>query len=172
MLTKLALAAAALPLATGAAVLSADYAIVDVKDKAGMHLVVPVPLTLVQAALRLAPAKTRHIEAPVELRENVQLASALVAELRRCPDAELIRVDDGDDHVRVTKVGDELRVQVEERAGARVDVRVPLTTAAEALDSLRSGNLEPSRLIDALRQADGELVHVVDGETEVRVRMW
>ncbi len=172
MLTKLAIAAAVLPLATGAAVLSADYAIVDVKDKAGMHVLVPVPLTLVQAALSLAPAKARRIEAPVELKQNLNLANALVAELRKCPDAELVSVDDGNDHVRITKAGDELLVHVEEQAGARVDVRVPLAAAADMLSQLKGDRLEPAALIDALRLAKGELVHVVDGDTEVRVRMW
>jgi hypothetical protein len=137
-----------------------------------MHIVVPVPLTLVQAALSVAPAKARHIAAPPELRENVQLARALVAELRKCPDAELVRVEDGDDQVRVAKAGDELVVHVEEKAGARVDVRVPLTMANDVLDSLRDGHVQPAQLIDALRQANGELVHVVDGDAEVRVRMW
>lgn len=174
MFTKLAALALAVPAAGTAVLLSADYVIVDVREhgKSGLHLTVPVPISLVQTALAFAPDDARRVELPPEASQRLAVARNLVDELRRQPDFELVRVDEADEHVVVRKVGDALEVDVDGRRGEDVHVRLPLQAAAEVLSQVDGRRLRTSAVLDALRHAKGELVHVADGDTEVRVRVW
>jgi hypothetical protein len=174
MLTKLAALALAVPTAGTAALLSADYVIVDVHEhgKSGVHLTVPVPISLVQTALTLAPEDARRVELPPEAVEHAAAARALVDELRRQPDFELVRVEERDERVLVRKEGDELRVDVDGARGETVHVRLPLRAASEMLSRLDGRRVRTAAVLDALRHAKGEIVHVKDGDTEVRVRVW
>jgi hypothetical protein len=174
MFTKLAALALAVPAAGTAALLSADYVIVDVREhaKSGVHLTVPVPLTLVQTALSFAPEEARRVELPREARQHMSGALRLVEALRRQPDFELVRVEEADESVRVRKAGDTLEVDVSGRRGEDVHVRLPLSVAAEVLSQARAGKLRSAAIVDALRLAKGEIVHVHDGDTEVRVSVW
>lgn len=174
MLTKLAALALAVPTAGAAALFSADYVIVDVHERGpnGIHLTVPVPITLAQAALAVAPEDARRLELPPEAVEHAGAARRFVEELRRQPDFELVRVEEADERVLVRKQGDELRVDVEGGRGETVHVRLPLTAAAELLGRLDGRRVRTALLLDALRHAKGEIVHVADADTEVRVRVW
>lgn len=174
MLTKLAALALAVPTAGAAALLSADYVIVDVREhnRSGLRLTVPVPISLVQTALSLAPENARRIELPPEALEHAAAARALVTELRRQPDFELVRVEEQDERVLVRKQGDELRVDVDGRNGETVHVRLPLAAASEMLSQLDGRRVRTAAVLDALRHAKGELVHVTDGDADVRVRVW
>ncbi len=174
MFTKLLAVALAVPAAGTAVLLSADYVIVDVREhgKSGLHLSVPVPITLVQTALSFAPDQARGVELPREASERMAVARAFVEELRGQPDFELVRVDEADEHVVVRKVGDALEVDVDGRRGEEVHVRLPLQAAAEVLAQVEGGRLRTSAVLNALRHAKGEIVHVVDGDTDVRVRVW
>jgi hypothetical protein len=174
MFTKVAALALAVPVAGTAALLSADYVIVDVHEhaKSGVHLTVPVPIALVETALTFAPADARRVDLPPEATEHMGAARRMVDELRRQPDFELVRVEEADETVLVRKVGDTLEVDVNGKRGEDVHVRLPLSLAAEVLNQARDGRLRTAAVVEALRQAKGELVHVVDGDTEVRVRVW
>lgn len=174
MFTKVAALALAVPVAGTAALLSADYVIVDVHERAksGVHMTVPVPIALVETALSFAPDDARRVELPPEAAEHMTAARRLVDELRRQPDFELVRVEEADERVVVRKVGDALEVDVNGKRGEDVHVRLPLAVASEVLSQARSGRLRTAAVLGALRQAKGELVHVVDSDTEVRVRVW
>lgn len=174
MLTKLAALALAVPTVSTAALLSADYVIVDVRehDRSGLHFSVPVPISLAQAALSLAPDEARRVELPPEAVEHAAAARALITELRRQPDFELARVEEGDERVRVRKEGDALLVDVDGARGETVHVRLPLAAAAEILEHVDGRRMRTAALLGALRHAHGELVHVIDGDAEVRVRVW
>ncbi len=174
MFTKLAALALAVPAAGTAVLLSADYVIVDVREhgRSGMHLSVPVPISLVQGALSFAPDEARNVELPADAGRQMAVARNFVDELRRQPDFELVRVDEADEHVVVRKQGDVLAVDVDGRNGENVHVRLPLHAAAEILSQVEGRRLRTSAVLEALRHAKGELVHVADGETEVRVRVW
>ncbi len=174
MLIKVAALALAVPVAGTAALLSADYVIVDVHERKpqGMHLTLPVPISLVQTALSFAPDEARRVELPREAARHMPLARRFVEELRSQPDFELVRVEEQDEKVLVRKVGDALEIDVDGRRGEDVHVRLPLAAAAEIFAQVDGRRLRTPAVIDALRHAKGEIVHVVDADTEVRVRVW
>ena len=174
MFIKLA-ALTMLPVAlVGGVVANSSIMIVEV-DNDDVHIVVPVPLSLVQVAAAFAPDEAKYVEVE-EIGEFLPYLERFVDELRAIPDdAMLVEVIDRNDHVRVFKEDDLLRVQVDEKNGAKVNVRVPLASVAAMVDAYdtETGTLRTTRLIGALRAApSGDLVHVVDGDEEVHIRMW
>ena len=174
MLIKLA-ALTMLPVAlVGGVVANSSIMIVEV-DNEDVHIVLPVPLSLVQVAAAFAPDEVKYIQVE-EIGEFLPYLDRFVDELRAIPeDAMLVEVIDHNDHVRVFKEDDLLRVQVDEKHGAKVNVRIPLASLAAMVDAYdtETGTLRTTRLIGALRAApSGDLVHVVDGTDEVHIRMW
>jgi len=174
MLIKLA-ALTMLPVAlVGGVVANSSIMIVEV-DNDDVHIVIPVPLSLVQVAMAFAPDEAKYVQVE-EIGEFLPYVERFVDELRAIPDdVMLVEVIDGGDHVRVYKEADALRVRVEERNGAQVNVRVPLASLAAMVDAYdtETGTLRTSRLVGALRAApSGDLVHVIDGNEEVHIRMW
>jgi len=175
MLIKLA-ALTMLPVAlVGGVVANSSVMIVEV-DNDDVHIVVPVPLSLVQVAVAFAPDEAKYIQMDSEVAQYLPYLARFVDELRAIPDdVMLVEVIDGGDHVRVYKEEDVLRVQVEERNGANVNVRVPLASLAAMVDAYdKEANVfRATRLVGALRAApSGDLVHVIDGDEEVHIRMW
>jgi hypothetical protein len=140
-----------------------------------VHIIIPVPLSLVQVAMAFAPEEARYVQVE-EIAEFLPYVARFVDELRAIPDdVMLVEVIDDRDHVRIYKEADVLRIQVEEAHGAQVNVRVPLASLAAMVDAYdaETGMLRTSRLIGALRAApSGDLVHVIDGDDEVHIRMW
>lgn len=116
---------------------------VDEKHGHGPDVDVVVPANLIAAGMTLAPwvlpddtldQVRRDVDAglaeiPVDGR---RLAADLMRDLRNMPDARLVEVVDGHDHVVVFKRGGDLLVQVKS-PGADVDVTVPLTLVDRAL---------------------------------------
>ena len=174
MLIKLA-ALTMLPVAlVGGVVANSSVLIVEVTNP-DVHVVIPVPLSLVQVAMAFAPDEAKYVQIE-EIGEFLPYVGRFIEELRAIPDdVMLVEVIDRRDHVRVYKEADVLRIQVEEGRGARVNVRVPLASLAAMVDAYdaETGTLRTSRLIGALRAApSGDLVHVIDGDEEVHIRMW
>ena len=174
MLIKLA-ALTMLPVAlVGGVVANSSIMIVEV-DTDDVHIIAPVPLSLVQVAMAFAPDEAKYVQVE-EIGEFLPYLERFIDELRAIPDdVMLVEVIDHSDHVRVYKEADALRVQVEESNGARVNVRVPLGSLAAMVDAYdaETGVLRTSRLVGALRAApSGDLVHVLDGNDEVHIRMW
>lgn len=174
MLIKLA-ALTMLPVAlVGGVVANSSIMIVEVNND-DVHIVIPVPLSLVQVAMAFAPEEARYVQVE-EIGEFLPYIARFVDELRAIPDdVMLVEVIDGGDHVRIYKEADVLRIQVDEANGARINVRVPLASLAAMVDAYdtETGTLRTSRLIGALRAApSGDLVHVIDGDDEVHIRMW
>jgi hypothetical protein len=174
MFIKLA-ALTMLPVAlVGGVVANSSIMIVEV-DNEDVHIVVPVPLSLVQVAMAFAPDEAKYVQVE-EIGEFLPYLDRFVDELRAIPDeVMLVEVIDNNDHVRVFLEDDMLRVQVDEKNGAQVNVRVPLASLAAMVDAYdaETGTLRTARLVGALRAApSGDLVHVVDGDDEVHIRMW
>ena len=175
MLPKMVLAAAALPILGLGSLACLDYAVVDVREggPAGHHIVVPVPLAAARLALRFAPLEAREVELPAEAARFLPAAATIIDALAKVPDAVLVDVEDGGDHVIVRKIKDRLEVSVRERAGAEdVHVSLPLVAARRALNSFDGKRFRTRDLVAALGAADGELVYFRDHDTEVRVRIW
>jgi hypothetical protein len=105
-------------------------------DPVSLDLLVPTPLVGAAASIaRWAMPDQTRAEMRRELGEVGPLLRALAAELERCPDATLVEVDDGDDHVRIAKDGARLIVRVRSPE-ADVDVEVPMALVSHALRAL------------------------------------
>jgi hypothetical protein len=88
------------------------------------------------AAPRMMPAEARA-EIEIELGEAaayLPMLEQLAADFEAMPDATLVEVLDGGDHVRVDKRGGDLLVRVRS-ADADVDVRVPATLVSSLTGS-------------------------------------
>ncbi|MDP2497202.1 MAG: hypothetical protein Q8W44_04330 [Candidatus Palauibacterales bacterium] len=171
---KLAAVAIVPALLLGGAVMNTSVLVVDVQTPDSPHLVVPVPMPLARAGLAFAPDEAKRVQVP-ELAEHLPEAKKAVAALREAPDGLFVEVHDGDEHVRITKEGDVLRVRVIDGSRTNVNVRFPLAAAAEALEAydVEDRSFDTSDLVAALGSGPGgELVHVLDGEDEVSIRMW
>ena len=166
---------AAIPLAMGAAVAATGVVVVDVRESGpgGHRIVVPVPLALAEAAIRLVPAAQR--EKPVHVGDAARylpVAGEVLAALVDAPDADLVRVDDGDEHVRIAKVGQALEVRVDSPR-EKVRVTVPLSAAQQVLRQVQGGSVNAAELVGLLRQARfTNLVEVEDGHEHVKITVY
>ncbi len=165
------------PIAMLATVASLGVVVVDVREggPAGHHVMVPVPLVLAQAALAVAPAfaPTDKLRVPQgEPLEHIGLARDLIDALAKAPDGELVRVEEQDEQVVITKQGRALHVRVHGERGEDVDVNVPLHLALQALPD-RHGRIHTGALAASLGSVRfTDLVHVRDGKDEVRIWVW
>ncbi|HEY2944950.1 MAG TPA: hypothetical protein VGN09_21130 [Vicinamibacteria bacterium] len=175
MLLKIGAVLASIPVAVGAVVAGTGVMIVDVRDKDGTHIVVPVPLLLAETAARFAPTKAAEVNVNRQLtraRRYLPVAEEVLAALAVGPDGELVRVDDRDEHVRITKAGDVLQVRVESPRET-VAVNVPFDLARQALRQARDGRIAPGDVVAALRHARlTRLVEVHDGGEHVTITVW
>jgi hypothetical protein len=175
MLMKVGVVLASIPLAAVAVVAGTGVVVVDVRESGpgGHRFVIPVPLVLAETAARFAPIppapRLRDLE---QVDRYLPVADEVLAALAEAPNAELVRVDDGRDHVLIEKVGQTLRIRVEE-PGSRVSVNVPIDMVKETLQQLRGGRIDAAGLVGALRQARlTELVDVQDGDDHVKISVW
>ena len=165
-----------IPIALLATVASLGVVVVDVREGGpdGHHVVVPVPLVFAQAALAVAPvfAPADKLRIPDnEALQHIGVARDVLEALAAAPDGELVRVEERDELVVITKEGRSLRVHV---SGPKenVSVNVPLHLALQALPD-EHGNIRTAALAGALgglRFTD--LVDVQDGKDHVRVYVW
>jgi len=175
MLLKIGAVLASIPVALGAVVAGTGVMVVDVKDADGTRIVVPVPLLLAETAARFAPTRTAAVAVDRQLarsRRYLPVAEEVLAALAEGPDGELVRVDEGDEHVGVSKVGDVLQVRVESPR-ENVTVNVPFDLARQALRQARDGRTAPADLVAALRHARlTRLADVRDGGDHVTITIW
>jgi hypothetical protein len=163
------------PIAMLATVASLGVVVVDVREGGpdGSRIIVPVPLVFAQAALAIAPmvAPVDKLRLPHEAAEHMGLAREVIEALAAAPDGELVRVEERDQQVLITKEGRTLKVRV---AGKRenVSVNVPLQLALEALPG-PDGRIRTAALAGALGSLRfTDLVEVQDGNDHVRVWVW
>jgi len=117
-----------LPLAVGAGVVALAYSngtvTVDVDDGQGTDFTLPLPAGLIPMALRYLPdGVCRELER--EVGPSWGAVRAAVEEMNRIPDSVLVRVESGDDHVRVVKENGRLVVRVWSN-DEHVNVAIPL----------------------------------------------
>jgi hypothetical protein len=174
-MTKLAMILG-VPIALLATVASLGVVVVDVREGGpdGTRIVVPVPLVLAQAALAIAPAvaPAEKLRIPDnEALEHIGLAREVLEALAQAPDGELVRVEERNEQVVITKAGRSLRVRV---TGERenVSVNVPLSLALQALPD-EHGRIRTAALAGALAGVRfTDLVDVQDGKDHVRIWVW
>ena len=151
MLKLILAGAVAVPVAGAGVVAATGVAWVDVREggRDGHHIVLPLPLALVQTAAAFVPEQKQHLHLG-EAARFLPLAREALQVLADGPDGELVRVEERDELVVITKVGRSLHVEVKDH-GDDVDVNVPIDMALEVLGP--DGTLSTSRAIGALRHA-------------------
>lgn len=172
MLKLILASAVAVPVAGAGVVAATGVAWVDVKEggRAGTHIVLPLPLALVQTAAAFVPEHKQHLHLGAAKRFLPVAREALEA-LANGPDGELVRVEERDEQVVITKTGRSLHVEVKDH-GEDVEVNVPIEMALEVLGE--DGTISTTRAIGALRHARlTKLVEVNgrDGE-RVKITVW
>jgi hypothetical protein len=173
-MTKLAVILG-VPIALLATVASLGIVVVDVREGGPdpHRIVVPVPLVFAQAALAIAPAVApqEKLRIPEEALEHMGLAREVLEALAAAPDCELVRVEERDEQVVITKEGRSLRVRVTGKK-ENVSVNVPLHLAMQALPD-KDGRIQTAALAGALGSLRfTDLVDVQDGKDHVRVYVW
>ena len=173
-MTKLAVILG-VPIALLATVASLGIVVVDVREGGPdpHRIVVPVPLVFAQAALAVAPAVAPQdkLRIPEEALEHVGLAREVLEALAAAPDCELVRVEERDEQVVITKEGRSLRVRVTGKK-ENVSVNVPLHLAMQALPD-KDGHIQTAALAGALGTLRfTDLVDVQDAKDHVRVYVW
>jgi hypothetical protein len=108
---------------------------------------------------------------PDEALEHMGLAREVIEALAAAPDGELVRVEERNELVVITKEGRSLRVHVTSDR-ENVSVNVPLHLALQALPDER-GRVHTAALAGALGSVRfTDLVDVQDGKDHVRVYVW
>lgn len=160
-------------LAAALVVAGPTFAVVDVRQggPGPDRILVPVPLLLARAALAVLPEQSLGRPDP-ELARLQPALGRLLAELRRSPDGELIRIEERGRTVTVRKIADELRVHVS-GPGEVVRVVAPLKAAAAILRHSGEGRWGTHDLGAALGELPrGEVAYVRDRNQAVSVRIW
>ncbi len=133
MLKLILAGAVAVPVAGAGVVAATGVAWVDVKEggRNGTHIVLPVPLALAQTAAAFIPDQKQHLHLG-EAAKYLPIAREALEALAEAPDGELVRVEERNELVVITKVGRTLHVQVEDD-GEEVEVNVPIEMALEVI---------------------------------------
>jgi hypothetical protein len=163
------------PVALLATVASLGVVVVDVREGGpnGQRIVVPLPLVLAQAAVAVAPViADEKLRIPDnEALQHIGVAREVMEALAKSPDGELVRVEERDEQVVITKEGRTLHIRVHS-AKEDVSVNVPLHLALQALPD-EHGNIRTAALAAALGTVRFmDLVDVKDGEDHVRIYVW
>jgi hypothetical protein len=114
----------------GAVLAWGGVATVSIDERSGPRFSVPVPLAVVDAALIASGPVIdmgAHLDAELDLGQWRPFVEEIFTVLDECPDAVLVEVEDGEDHVLVAKEGRSLRVEVSD---SEIEVRVTIPTRA------------------------------------------
>jgi hypothetical protein len=109
---------------------------VDESRSGGSHVHLWVPAAAVPMAMHLVPKQQLRC-ASEHGRDFVPLAHAILKELKKFPDAELIEVDDGVHHVHIRTHEGKLQIDDTE-PGQDVHLLIPLSTLDDVSSQLES----------------------------------
>jgi hypothetical protein len=146
--------------------------VVDVQEggPGGNHLVIPVPIALAQTAMTFAPSEAKYIDCP-EFAPYQELVVRILKELEDAPDFVLAEIDDQDQHVLVKKEKGRLVVEVTEGDQEQVTCNLPIRSALRMVEAYDGAGFPTKAAIWSLKSApSGLLVHVKDGEDEIKIR--
>lgn len=171
MMLKLAAAVLALPVAAVAGVAATGVVVVDVHERQGHHIIVPVPLLAVRAAAAFVPDAHPRMHLDDAAKHIPPVARAVLQALADAPDGELVRVEERNEQVVITKRGDVLEIRV--HGDDEVSVNVPLAMALQMLPD-QWNKLSPRAAVGALAYARyTDLVDVQSANGDhVKVSIW
>jgi hypothetical protein len=138
------------------------------------RVAVNVPLSLIEAALKLVPEEV-HKEIDLELNEvdfELEDLRQFWKDVRDVDDATFVTVESPTETVKIAKEGELLVARTTERSagGAQVDVRFPFAVLDALFQGTSDHELDLVAAARALAQyGDGDIVTVDDGESQVRV---
>lgn len=115
---------------------------VDEKGPKGDHVHVFVPAIVVPVALGFIPAKHFHIQGNKDLHKWLPLLKVASQELDRCPDATLVEVTSPGEHVKITKQGNSLYIDVDD-SGDTVHVSFPVGVVQSVVNKLEAADAGP-----------------------------
>jgi hypothetical protein len=107
---------------------------VDEFRSGGSHVHMWVPAAAVPMAMHFVPSKhMRH--ASQQAREALPILHVFVRELKKYPDADLVEIDDNNQHVRMRTHGGKLQIDVD-APDEKVHVLCPLSTIEDVTSQL------------------------------------
>lgn len=160
-----------IPAALLSVVAATGVLLVDVKAD-GARIVVPVPLLAAQVVASVLPDTRIPFDKAGRFPAYLPVAQEALAELAKAPDCELVRVEDGEEQVLITKAGDMLRVRVHGR-NEDVTVNVPISAALDLLHEAEDGVVTAADVVGVLRSVRlTNVVEVRDGDERVSVRVF
>ena len=121
----------------GAAMVSSEGFVnvrVHEKQPGGHNIHVIAPALLIPLSMRFAPQHSLD-EATVQMKEWLPTIRAAMAGLRECADADFVEITGPDQHVRVSKSGGAIVVDVDDE-GETVHVSVPVRAMENAVEDL------------------------------------
>jgi hypothetical protein len=152
-------------------VVNAGFVVVRVKSPE-TNLWIPLPIALghlVGAFVNLPIPHNPDIEEALKYREA---AEEILSGLADLPDSELVEVTKPKEHVRIFKRGTSLYADVD-NLREKVKVQIPLKTLKRLLQAIDHQNVNVGQLAACLAwQASSDLVHVQNGQEEVRISIW
>ena len=170
MLKMLLIGAVAVPTIAAGSVAATGVVVVDVRERSGgSHIVVPVPLGLAQVAAAFVPEEKMRLQMGAEAQRFLPVARDVLAALADAPDGELVRVEEHGEKVVIRKEGGLLRIKVDD-GDQHVRVQVPIAVALSALPE-RGGRFSVSQAVWALQHARLTEVVDVEGRDGERVRV-
>lgn len=139
ILAKVALGLGVAATAAGAYVFHEGVIRVDVDEHrdGGTHMHLWVPATVVSAGLHFVPQEKLQC-ASKEVRSYLPVLREISKELEKYPNAELVDVADGEDHVRITTVGGKIQIDAVSHEGDVVHIAVPAGVLRDVADELEA----------------------------------
>lgn len=137
ILAKVALGLGVTTAAAGAYVFHEGVIRVDVDEHrdGGTHMHFWVPATVVSTGLHFVPREKLQCTAK-DVRPYLPVLRELSKELGKYPNAELVDVADGEDHVRISMVDGKIQIDAVSHEGDVVHVTVPARVLRDAADQL------------------------------------
>lgn len=150
------------------------WMVVDVKPQPGHgpRMILPIPLPLLQLAMRAVPEHEVSGRMPAEVtRQRAQVLQALRM-LERAPDTTLLQVSAPDTKVLIRKVGDRLELSVDDDE-TTVRGGMALANVRQVLERWDWQVMHPGVAMDLLAAAGrGELLHVAAPDAQVSIRIF
>jgi len=108
---------------------------VDQNRDAGTHLHFWVPATAVSTGLHFVP-KDKLQSTAQSIHPYLPVLREISRELEKYPNAELLDVSDGEDHVRIKMNGGKLQIDAVSHEGDIVHIAVPARVLSDVADQL------------------------------------
>ena len=137
ILAKVALGLGVTVAAAGAYVFHEGVIRVDLDEHrdGGTHMHFWVPATVVSTGLHFVPQEKLQCTAK-EMLPYLPVLREISKELEKYPNAELVDVADGEDHVRITMVRGKIQIDAVSREGDVVHVTLPARLLRDVADRL------------------------------------